>query len=362
MVAVALAMLGGIGFPASAPADTGASQKSAYDGRLTRPDCHLMGRLFTSAAGCSRTRCERPAVLAKAVVNAEMCQLRGQGDFAYGAAIDYRRCQDLHRKWVAAVNWCAANPDRARPFIANAVQCTGVYSTYVTHQETEGYYDECVTPPKFRQLQKIAAREHVTLDRAASIRSSVLCSYRPQHAFRSGRCVDTGRRTGPAGGVLLVGDSIGYRGINELAPLRRDFVLDAYPARRLADLSDRLRKFRQGRGEVDGLVVELGANATAGFERQELAGIISRLPSTVPVMLVMPYRANPDTGVVEHFSIKYGRWYARLAHSRANTCAADWPKVVRDHPKLLVDGVHPSPAGERLWADWISDQWGACLG
>lgn len=320
-----------------------------------------MGRRFTPAGGCSRRQCERPAVLAKAVVNAEMCRLRDQGDFAYGAAIDYRRCENLHRRWVAPVNWCAANPDRSVPFIANAMQCRAPYTTYVTHQETEGFYDECLTPQRFRQLQKIASREHVTLDRATALRSRTLCSFQPQHEFRDGRCEDVGRRTGPQGGVLVVGDSIAYRGTNELAPLRRAFVMDGYPARRFADLKARLRHFRQGRGAMDGLVLELGANASAGFTRGDLSRVIAAVPSSVPVMLVLPYRENPETGAVEHFTTKYGRWYVRLAHSRAGTCVADWPQVVRSHPKLLVDGVHPSPTGEKLWAEWISAQWSSCL-
>ena len=160
----------------------------------------------------------------------------------------------------------------------------------------------------------------------------------------------------------LVGDSIAYRGTNELAPLRRDFVMDGYPARRLADLNARLRHFRQGRGALDGLILELGANATAGFMRDDLAAILASVPSTVPIMLVLPYRATPETGKVEHFTVKYGRWYVRLARSRANTCAADWPGLVRQHQNLLVDGVHPSPAGEQLWANWINDQWTSCVG
>jgi hypothetical protein len=339
-----------------------AAKKSASDPRLSRSQCEVMGRVFVRGRGCSRTACEAPAVLAKAAVNTEMCRLRGQGDFAFGAAIDYRRCVALHRRWVAPVNWCAANPDRGRRLVERAPQCVAPHSTYVNHQETEGYYDECLRPSRVRELRRIARNEQITLSRVASMRSETLCAFRPQHEFRKGRCVDVQRPTGPQGGVLLLGDSIAYRGINELAPVEPGLILDGHPGRRLTDLEDRLERFRSARGQPDGLILELGANAARPFAEADLRRVLGLLPPPTPVMLVLPFRSNPETRAVSRFTKRYGRWMRHVANTRDGTCIADWPSFVGRYPRVLVDGVHLTPRGEARWADWITREWRGCQG
>ena len=65
--------------------------------------------------------------------------------FGYAATVDVRQCQDLHRRWIAAVNYCASQPDRSLTAVRDAPQCTSPASVYVTLSETEGRYDECLT-------------------------------------------------------------------------------------------------------------------------------------------------------------------------------------------------------------------------
>lgn len=301
-----------------------------------------------------------PAILAKSAVNAEMCRLRERDDFAYGAAIDYRRCQALHRRWVAPVNWCAANPDRRRRLVEHAPACIAPHTTYLNHRETEGYYDECLRPARVRELRRIARATHVSLERAASLRSSTLCEYRPRHEFLDGRCVDAHRPTGPQGGVLLVGDSITYRGTNELARLAPGMVIDGYPGRTLGQLEERLQWFRSGRGEPAGLIVALGANRAHRMTRPGLRRVLGSLPAGVPLMLVLPFRMSPDTHVVARFTLRYASWMRGLARKREATCLADWAALATDRPRVLVDGVHPTPAGESYWAGWIAREWRRC--
>lgn len=343
---------------AASPADS--ARESNFDRDLSRSQCGVLGRVFDKRKGCSRTACIAPAILAKSLVNAEMCQLRGQGEFAYGAAIDYRRCLALHRRWVAPVNWCAANPDRGRRLVEHAPACVGPYSTYLNHQETEGYYDECLTPKRVRELRRIAENEQVSLERAASLRSEALCASRPHHEFREGRCVHVKVPTGPQGGVLLVGDSITYRGTDELAPRAAELVIDGSPGRRLSDLEDRLAWFRSGRGQPDGLILELGTNTSRGFTESDLRRILVSLPPETPLMMVLPFRSDPDTHEVIRFTKRYGRWMRDFAKSREDTCIADWPALIKHHPKLLVDGVHLTRTGETYWAKWIARAWRRC--
>jgi hypothetical protein len=331
-----------------------------FDRRLSRIECEVMGRVFDRAHGCSRTRCRGSAVLAKSAVNAEVCRLRGNTAFAYGAAIDYRRCRALHRRWVAPVNWCAANPARARQVVRGAPACLAPHTSYVTLRETEGYYDECLTPSRVRELRRIARSTGVSLARAASLHSRTLCGFRPGHVFRDGRCVAARGPTGPQGGVLLVGDSIAYRGINELAPLAAEMVLDGHPGRSLSQLAGRLEWFRSGRGEPSGLIVALGANAGRGVTRSELEQAVDSLPPTTRLLLVLPFRMSPRTDRVVAYTRRYGAWMRRIARTRDGTCLADWPALVERRPHVLVDGVHPTPAGEAYWARWVRGEWDRC--
>ena len=39
---------------------------------------------------------------------------------------------------------------------------------------------------------------------------------------------------------------------------------------------------------------------------------------------------------------------------------ADWPSFVASHHGLLQDGVHVKHPQEKLWAKFMSQQWGHC--
>jgi hypothetical protein len=344
----------------SAAADT--TGAAAYDQSLHRADCDLLGRDFVDHRGCSRTRCAEGAVPWRKTYGAEACTLKGTPKgFGFVATVDVRLCRALNRRWISQVNYCASEPDRSPGALFNAPQCVGDATVYVNLSETLGYYDECITLARAEELVQQSAVDDLTLEEEVSLRSSTQCPYRPGHVFLDDECVadPTARPTG--GGVLMIGDSLTWRGSDELGRLRPTFTLDGEPARPPTELASRLALFRSGRGEPDGLIIELGTVPARTFARNDLVQAVQSVPRGTKVMLVLPYfELNSNPVVVTPQSRKVDGWMRDLAGSRKNSCVADWPAYVRSHPGILQDGVHTKHAAEGRWAHWISQQWGSC--
>jgi hypothetical protein len=323
---------------AIAVADSG----SSYDRSLHLDDCALLGRAFAPRLGCARDRCVEGAVPWRKVSGAEACALVGQPrGFGYAATVDVRRCQALHRRWIAAVNYCASQPDRSLAAVRDASQCIPPASVYVTLSETEGRYDECLTLARAAALSRQAAAHGTTL--------AVEVSARQRRTQRT------------AGGVLMVGDSVAWRGSDELARLLPALTVDAEPARRPTELGARLQAFRAQHGQPTGLVIELGTNPAAGFGRGDLAAAVASLPARTPVLLVLPYvEVSTDPVVVSSWTQRFDGWMRSVAEGRPHTCVADWPAYVRAHPGLLQDGTHTRNAAEGEWAHWLTRQWARC--
>ncbi len=244
---------------ATAVADSG----SAYDRSLRAGECALLGRAYATGLGCARDRCVEGAVLWRKVAGAEACALVGQPKgFGFAATVDVRQCQDLHRRWIAAVNYCASQPDRSLAAVRDAPQCASPASIYVTLSETEGRYDECLTTARVAALSRQAAAHGTTLAAEVAARQRLA---EPR-----------------SGGMLMVGDSVSWRGNDELARLRPELTVDAEPARRPTELADRLDAFRAKHGQLAGLIVELGTNPAPGFGRRDLADAVRSLPIGTP--------------------------------------------------------------------------------
>lgn len=335
--------------------------RAAFDPRVGGRECALLGRVYDARLGCARDRCIPPAVPFKRSPGTEMCALPGQGRYGYAAAIDYRRCAILNRRWLTETDWCASNPDRRVGVIREAPQCIAPASTYVSHDETEGWYDECLRPRRVAQLQRIAKANGTSVEHEAALRSETLCAYRPGHVFASGVCQPRRTAAVQAGGTLLVGDSLTWRGTDELGGRAPDISLDGLPSRQLRDLSVRLDRFRLDHGEPANLIIELGTNRDRTYSEQDLRQDIASLPTSTLVMFVLPYRA--DRAVPSHVqqsSISYSDWMTALAAERPLTCIANWRAIVEKHPGVLGDGVHPRPALERFWAKWLNRSWDRC--
>jgi hypothetical protein len=344
----------------NAPA-SGASS-SAYDRSVSSSDCDLLGRVHSPGKGCARTQCVRGAKLYRKVFGAEACQLRNQGEYGFVSTIDYRRCAAIGRRWIPQVNFCASYPDRSVTAVYDAPQCVGTRSVYVNLTEADGYYDECLTPQRVRELSLLAEIEGSDLTSEASERSSIQCSYRPEHAYVNGKCVpDPGSR--PAtGGVLMIGDSLTWRGTDELGRMRSAFELDGEPARKLSSLEAQLDYYRSGHGQPSGFILELGTvPPPRSFGKSDLARIIRSLPSSTDVMFVLPYaQITTDPVRVSPNTVRVSGWMKALARSRNKSCTADWSAYVRTHPGVLQDGVHVKKQYEDEWASWVAHQWAHC--
>ena len=158
----------------------------------------------------------------------------------------------------------------------------------------------------------------------------------------------------------MVGDSLTWRGTDELAKLRRTFTIDGEPARRISELKGRLDYYVSGNGQPTGLVVALGAvPPPAGYGRSDLARVVNSVPRSTKVMFVMPYATLPS-GNTSPRTITIGGWMRAIAKARGHACVVDWPSFVRSHPGLLQDGVHVKHSYERSWANFMSQQWGRC--
>jgi hypothetical protein len=347
----------------SAPDASAASDDpAAYDRTVHRADCDLLGRAFVDRLGCSRTRCERGAVPWRRTYGAEACALPGapQG-YGFAATVDVRQCRALHRRWIAPVNYCASEPDRSTGTMFSAPQCVRPATVYVTLQESEGYYDECITIDRASELVEQSQVDGASLEDEVALRSSTQCPYRPGHVFVDGTCVaDPGFQ--PAdGGVLMVGDSLTWRGSDELGRLRPSFTLDGEPNRPLNELASRLAWYRSGHGDPNGLIIELGTVPAADLDHHDLAGVVRSLPRSTTVMFVLPYyELRSDPLVVTQQSQRVDGWMVDLTQARRRSCVADWPAYVGAHPGVLQDGVHARHPAEGRWAHWISQQWGRC--
>jgi hypothetical protein len=342
--------------------DPAAGKGVAVDRRLDHRECNLTGRVWTSG-GCARHHCVSGSVMFKEGHDAELCRLAGRNGAEYARPINSRRCAQLNRVWIGEINSCASNPNRARRMVEHSARCTGAASTYVNHSEEEGFYDECLTPHRVNQLRRIAKRKKISLNQVAVDRSRFNCSYRGGTVMKDGVCI---RRPGPPpaadlGGFLMVGDSVSWRADNELAGRAPGWELDLRPGRRLDELPGRLDWFRSDHGNPDRLIVQLGTNRRQGFNEGDFRVVMASVPSTTPVMFLLPYRkfTGNNKGPVAATK-KYAGWMRRLAADRPQTCLADWPTYAANHLANLVDGEHPDARHESWYARYVIHAWGRC--
>lgn len=346
---------------ANAKAPSPASTLGQVDARIGTRLCSLLGRKWL-APGCSRTTCARPGDRARRNVNAEVCRTQEQN--YYGRPIDFRACRSLHRFWAPQVNLCISNPARDLMAVSRAPQCVGLYSEYVMIRESRDAWDECVTPARRRQLQRIARQAGAPLSVVAEQRSPALCALRDNAEYVAGQCRATDPpplAEGTGTGTLLVGDSLSWRGSDELGRLRPRWRLDAVPGRPVTQLSSRVRSYLAARGAPETLVVALGTNARSVWRKRDYAAAVALVPAETRVLFVTPYRdpANNSGQAVTRLAA-YDRWMREIATARPHTCLADWRTLVSDQPELLVDGTHQSPDGEAVWADLVSTSWETC--
>jgi hypothetical protein len=330
------------------------------DPRIDAPSCALLGRQWT-AGGCSRQTCVTGHEYAKTGANAETCRIGGRRGASYGVEVDFRRCQALDRVWIGLLNYCASDPHRTESVVPDAPQCTAPFTSYVLMSETDGSYDECMLPERVAELQRVAARDGKTLAEVAAQRSATQCAWRAGHVYDGRRCHEAPTLAPQVSeNVVVVGDSITWRGTNELATLEPDWVIDGSSGRQVDALDERLAAYRSAYGEPGGVVFALGTNGRSGWTEQQFRAGVAALPATTPLLLVTPFREVGTTGrpeMMEH----YAAWMHRLAADRPLTCVADWRSAAERDSRLLIDGVHPTSVGEVFWAELVDSSWSSCL-
>lgn len=160
--------------------------------------------------------------------------------------------------------------------------------------------------------------------------------------------------------VYVVGDSIAAGARFELWRRHPDWVVDARPGRpveRLPRLVDRIVGANPSPRVV---VLALGTNASAGWDRSDYAAAVDAFPPSTWVHLVTPYRDPRLWGRdrrwdqwAEHTGV-HAAWMREVADSRPHVAVIRWRRMVQHRPLLLHDGTHPNRRGKRRWADLVA--------
>jgi lysophospholipase L1-like esterase len=165
----------------------------------------------------------------------------------------------------------------------------------------------------------------------------------------------------------VVGDSITYRSHAALrSRLRRSvdgpITIAGRGGRKVSRLDDLVAAELRRPGTPDIMVLALGTNPDRDWRRSDLDKTVDAIPDGTEVVLVTVFRTWRNAGeVVARRLGAYSRWMRSLAASRANVCVADWRATVSGHaPELLVDGVHPTSRGQRVWARVIGAAVDSC--
>ena len=131
----------------------------------------------------------------------------------------------------------------------------------------------------------------------------------------------------------MIGDSLTWRGGDELARLRPSFTLDGEPARKLTALRERLDALPGQARRARRVIIELGTSPAKSFKQRDLTRIVRSLPAGTDLMLVLPYyQLRTDPVVVSKSSTQVSAWMRSLARSRKHACVADWPAYVAVAP------------------------------
>lgn len=153
----------------------------------------------------------------------------------------------------------------------------------------------------------------------------------------------------PAGAVLAVGDSVMLAARNALTEASQGHVyVDAAIGRQVPDGLDVLQRYRDNGtlATVSAVVVHLGTNGKMSDDLfNRLVAITEGVPRVVVLNVRVPKsweeqsNAAIDGGVPQHPAMRLGDWYS----------ASGQPGV------LEHDGVHPTPAGAKVYSYVVLD-------
>jgi GDSL-like lipase/acylhydrolase family protein len=162
------------------------------------------------------------------------------------------------------------------------------------------------------------------------------------------------------GDLWVVGDSVTYVSARTLRPRLEKTVtgqvaIDGVGGRPVADLDDLVGQELARPGTPSVMVLALGTNPSPGWGLGDYQRVVESIPDDTVVVLVTVYRTPRTAGSsIAHILAKYSHWMRELGQGRPNVCIADWRAAAQRHPEaLLVDGVHPTAKGQRVWSSII---------
>jgi len=152
--------------------------------------------------------------------------------------------------------------------------------------------------------------------------------------------------------ISAIGDSVMLASAPALVRRFPGADIDAVVSRQLWDLATLIAAQRTGAKTRPYLVIGLGTNGTDS--RANILAAINSLPPAEVVVLVNAF-------VPQGWQDTANTNLAAAAAGRAHTCVADWHAAIADRQDLLgPDGVHPGPAGGRLYTSVIASALASC--
>lgn len=177
---------------------------------------------------------------------------------------------------------------------------------------------------------------------------------------------ETARVAGPVdqSRVLVLGDSLTWRGGSELAAEHPFWTIDGVRGRSVLELPWLLRAHLRG-STPDAVVVALGTNTARRWTKDSYRRAAALVPPGVPLVFVTPYRdpradSTRNARVKAERATRYATWMREVAREGGRRCVADWRSLAAQHRWLLIDGIHQTPPAEQTWARVVGDAVARC--
>ncbi|GAA2590522.1 acyltransferase family protein [Streptomyces tubercidicus] len=150
----------------------------------------------------------------------------------------------------------------------------------------------------------------------------------------------------PAGKVSAIGDSVMVAAAPALKSKFPGIHIDAKVSRQLSVASKEVNVLKQRGALGDTVIIDLGSNGTGG--ESDLQAAIGAIGPGKRIVLVTSHAPAPWQDSVNQ-AIK------SVAARHHHVAVADWDKAITGHDDLLADdGVHPGPAGAKIYAETIA--------
>ncbi|MFE7295489.1 acyltransferase family protein [Streptomyces sp. NPDC057579] len=252
------------------------------------------------------------------------------------AALSYRWVERPIRRWgqrnaarpASACATSAAGSRRTGAFLAGVtVGCAATLALVAVHAfattSNEPATGELQTPPS----------AHATARPMAPSGQTPTAPAPPQHPA-------------PSGKISAIGDSVMVAAAPALKQKLPGITVDAEVSRQLSVAPELVKTLRRHGTLGDTVIIGLGTNGTGG--KTALEGAINAAGPGKRFVLVTSHVSRPWQNSVNQAMDE-------VASHHRNVVVADWNKAITGHDNLLTDdGVHPDPAGARVYADTVA--------